>query len=527
MSQVLSVIILVTGSGEAVIYMENNHEKNKRIAKNTLLLYFRMFLIMGINLYTSRVLLKALGIDDYGIYNVIGGVVAAFSIVSASLSEAIRRFITFEIGIGNVKKINDIFCTAINIQIILSLIVIIFAETIGLWFINSKMNIPETRIFATNIVYQFSLLSFVVQMISIPYNSIIIAYEKMSAFAYISILEVACKLLLIYLIFVIPYDHLIVYSVFMFASSIFIRLIYGTYCKKKFSVCKYQIKWNKQLLQEMFSFAGWNFIGSASVLLRDHGGNILLNIFFGPSTNAARAISTQVSNAVVNFSGNFMTAINPQITKSYAAKEFDYLNFLIETSCKFSFYILLFISTPILLNTNYILSVWLGKVPNETIIFVQLSVIFAISQSLSRPLLTAQLSTGHIKNYQIIIGGFQLLNLPISYILLKLQLKPESIYWVAIIISQICLFLSIIILQKEINIKLTCFIKNVYIKVIVVFGVSFLLSLYTCKQASTFFNFILTSIVSCFFTAMSIIFLGCNKKEKSFIYRKLKNKISI
>lgn len=374
--------------------MSNTTENNKRIAKNTLLLYFRMLFLMAVSLYTSRVVLNALGVEDFGIYNVVGGVVAMFSVLSGSLSAAISRFITYELGKGNQENLNKIFSSAVTIQLILSGIIILLAETIGMWFLNAKMNIPEVRMEAANWVFQFSILTFAINLISIPYNASIIAHEKMSAFAYISILEAVGKLTIAYLITIAPIDKLIFYAILMCVVALVVRFTYGNYCKRHFSECTYHFVWDKQLLKQMFGFAGWNFIGASSAVLRDQGGNVVINLFCGPAVNAARGIASQVNNAVNQFVVNFMTALNPQITKSYAAGNKEYMMTLIFQGARLSFYMLLLLSLPILVNTHYILVLWLKIVPEHAVFFVQLILIFALSESISQPLITAMLATG-------------------------------------------------------------------------------------------------------------------------------------
>lgn len=435
--------------------MSNTTENNKRIAKNTLLLYFRMLFLMAVSLYTSRVVLNALGIEDFGIYNVVGGVVAMFSVLSGSLSAAISRFITYELGKGNQENLNKIFSSAVTIQLGLAGIIILLAETIGIWFLNVKMNIPEVRMEAANWVFQFSILTFAINLISVPYNASIIAHEKMSAFAYISILEAVGKLFIAYLITITPMDKLIFYAILMCVVALIVRFTYGNYCKRHFNECTYHFIWDKQLLKSMFSFAGWNFIGASSAVLRDQGGNVVINLFCGPAVNAARGIAFQVNNAVNQFVGNFMTALNPQITKSYAAGDRGYMMTLIFQGARLSFYMLLLLSLPILVNTHYILALWLKIVPEHAVLFVQLILIFALSESISQPLITAMLATGKIRNYQIIVGGLQMMNLPLSYILLRLGYFPEVVIVIAICISQCCLAARLILLRGMIGLSIT------------------------------------------------------------------------
>ena len=317
--------------------MDTIQSNNKRIAKNTLLLYLRMLFLMAVSLYTSRVVLSALGVEDFGIYNVVGGVVTMFSMLSGSLSAAISRFITFELGKGNLPKLKRIFSSSVTIQIILSAIIILLIETVGVWFLNAKMVIPEVRVEAANWVLQFSAITFVINLISIPYNAAIIAHERMSAFAYISILEALGKLVIAYLITVSPIDRLVFYAILMCAVALMVRLTYGRYCKKHFEECTYHFVFDFALLKRMSGFAGWNFIGASSAVLRDQGGNLVINLFCGPAVNAARGIAFQVNAAINGFVVNFMTALNPQITKQYAMGNRDYMMNLIFKGARFSF----------------------------------------------------------------------------------------------------------------------------------------------------------------------------------------------
>ena len=394
-------------------------QNNKRIAKNTLLLYFRMLLIMLVSLFTSRVVLRALGVEDYGIYNVVGGVVTMFSMLSGSLSAAISRFLTFELGKGNRERLKLVFSSSVTIQLGLSVLVFLLAETVGLWFLNHQLVIPSGRMYAANWVYQLSVITFVINLVSVPYHAAIVAHERMSAFAYVSIVDALLRLMVAYSVMLSPLDRLIAYSFLLTLTALVIRLLYGYYCQREFEECTYRFRYDQSLLRQMFGFAGWNFIGASSGLLRDQGGNIVMNLFFGPAVNAARGIAFQVSTAVNAFVTNFMTAINPQITKSYATGDRDYLMLLLYKGARYSYYILLVLSLPVLVNTRFLLQLWLGVVPDHTVSFVRLSLLLGMCECFSHPLVTAMLATGRIRNYQLVVGGLQMLNLPISYLCLR------------------------------------------------------------------------------------------------------------
>lgn len=502
--------------------MSNRISNNKRIAKNTLLLYFRMLFMMVMSLYTSRVILNALGVEDFGIYNVVGGVVAMFTVISGSLSAAISRFITYELGKGDQSKLNKIFSASVTIQLALSLIIVVLIESVGVWFLNAKMTIPADRIVAANWVLQFSIITFVINLISVPYNAAIIAHERMSAFAYISILEAVCKLAIAFLIMVSPMDKLVFYAILMCAVSVLIRFTYGNYCKKHFTECTYHFHWDKDILKKMFGFAGWNFIGASSAVLRDHGGNIVINLFYGPSVNAARGIAIQVNNAIMGFVSNFMTALNPQITKSYASGDREYMMTLLFQGARLSFYMLLLLSLPVLVNTHYILVLWLKLVPEHAVFFVQLILVFAMSESISNPLITAMLATGKIRNYQIVVGGLQMMNLPISYVCLRLGCIPETVLIVAIVISQCCLAARLYMLRGMIGLSSIQYLKKVYFNVIVVALLSLVVPglLSKCVDES-FLSFVLLSLVAAVCTVIVEFYVGCNGKERAFVKEKV------
>ncbi|MDR1895702.1 MAG: oligosaccharide flippase family protein [Prevotellaceae bacterium] len=506
-----------------------NSENNKRIAKNTIMLYFRMLITMGVSLYTSRIVLHTLGIEDFGIYNVVGGVVAMFSIISGSLSVAISRFITFELGKNNQEKLKNIFSVSITIQYILALIIVILTETIGVWFLNVKMNIPEIRINAANWVLQFSIFAFAVNLINVPYNATIIAHEHMKAFAYIGIIEVVLKCIIVFLLVITPYDSLIAYSFSLLLITIIIRIIYNIYCKKYFEECSYRFVMDKPLLKSMMSFSGWNFIGVSSAILREQGVNIVLNIFCGPILNAARGIAVQVNSAINGFVSNFMMALNPQITKSYATDNWDYMMMLIQQGARLSFYMLLFLSLPVIIETEYILSIWLNLVPEHACNFVRLILLFAMSEAISGTLITAMLATGKIKKYQIIVGSLQMMNLPVSYLFLKMGFFPEITMMIAIFFSQVCLVARLWLLRGMIGLSARYYLQHVYINVMIVFFLSGVLPIFIFKNMEQgLIRFLMVSLMSVLSTLFVILFVGSSKKERKFVYEKInivKNKL--
>ena len=502
--------------------MTDTTANNKRIAKNTLMLYIRMLIMMAVSLYTSRVVLQALGVTDFGIYNAVGGIVAMFGIISNSLSSSISRFITFELGTGNTERLKTIFSTSIIIQLSIAIIIILLAETLGIWFLNTQMTIPSDRMTAANWVFQFSILTFAINLVSVPYNALIIAHERMSAFAYISILEAFCKLGIAFLIMASPIDKLTYYAALMMISAIIIRFAYSIYCKRHFSESKFHFIFDKNITKEMYGFAGWNFIGSSAGILRDQGGNILLNLFFNPAINAARGLSTQISNVVILFAQNFMTALNPQITKTYASGDKEYLMHLLLTGSRFSFYLLSILSIPIIIETPYILSLWLHTIPDYTSSFTRLMLIFALNESISYPLFTAMLATGKIRNYQIIIGSIILLNIPISYLCLKFGGTPECVFIISILLSIISSLARLFLLNKMIGLPIFTYIRQVYLKCFTVLLISIIppLSLSYFLNES-FLNFVIICTISLISSMLLIYFIGCKASEQTFIRSKI------
>ena len=504
--------------------MSKTAANSKRIAKNTIMLYIRMLFLMVISLYTSRVILKALGVEDYGIYNVVGGFVAMFSMISTSLAGAISRFITFSLAKDSPERVREVFSTSIIIQIALCILLLLIAETIGVWFISNKMVIPADRLFAANWVFQISVLTTMIQLISIPYNGLIIAHEKMSAFAFIGIYEGIAKLLIA---FVVPYssaDSLILYAILMCLLSVSVRFIYGYYCSKKFPETKFKFVFDKDLLKKMFGFAGWNFIGTTSGVLRSQGINILINIFCGPAVNAARGIAMQVNNAVSGFSGNFTTAVRPQITKSFATGDkVTYENLVIKSS-KFSFFILMILCIPIIIESEFIINMWLVEVPQYTIEFVSVILLLTLTDSYSKPLTILLLATGRIKKYQILVGCIQLLNFPIAYVLLKLGFNPVSTVSSVIFISIICMITRLQLLKNMIQFPIAKFYTNVVLKSISIFILSFaiIIPIREYLNLDGWVQFIVSVIMAEVICISLIYTLGLTKSEKQFILKPVK-----
>ena len=504
--------------------MDRKSSQTRRIARNTLMLYVRMLVLMLVGLYTSRVVLDALGENDFGIYDVVGGVVAMFTIISGSLNSAISRFITFELGKTDGQRLNKVYSTAVLIQLVIAAVVVSVAEPVGLWFISNEMTIDPSRIPAARTVLHFSLASFVINMMSVPQMASITAHEKMSAYAYIGLLDGFLRLGAAVLISRSSSDRLVLYAALMTMTVLLVRMAYGLYCRRYFPECRFRMVRDLSLVREMFSFAGWNFIGVSAGVLRDQGGKILINIFTGPAVNAARGVALQLSGAVQGFVTNFMTAVNPQITKSYAAGDREYMYFLISKSSRMSYYLLFVLALPVLFNTGYLLDLWLKDVPSHSELFVQLFLVFTLSESLSNPLITAQLATGNIRNYQLVVGGLQLLNIPLSYVFLKLGAVPEVTVMVAVAISQICLFARLFMLRGMIGLPAGDFLKKVYLNVIAVSAAALVVPLAADTALPDTFSGFAASVMICVCSAgLSVMFIGLRASERRELASMLKD----
>jgi O-antigen/teichoic acid export membrane protein len=505
-------------------------EANKRIAKNTVMLYIRMLFSMVVSLYTSRIVLNTLGVEDYGIYNVVGGIITMFSFLNGAMAAGTQRFLTFELGKNDAIQLSRVFSMSMSIHLMIALVVFVLGETLGLWFVNTQLTIPSERMAAANWVYQFSVLSAMVGIWSVPYNASIIAHERMNVYAYVSILEVILRLLIVFLLQWFGFDKLKFYAVLVFSVSLTIRFIYGRYSKLHFSETRFKFYWNKDLFNTLVSYAGWNLWGNLAVVAHDQGVNILLNIFFGPAVNAARGIAYSVKAAVYSFVQNFQVAMNPQIIKSFASGDFKNMHQLIFQGSKFSFFLLFFLSLPILLETEMIIKLWLKIVPEYAVIFTRLVVINILIESLSGPLVTAAQASGRIKLYQIVVGGLILLILPISYMFLKIGFPPEVAFCVSIFISIIALFARLIILRRLVKLKAAKFLAEVVGKSLSVSLISAPLPYYIYSSYDdSLRRLLLVVCISIICSTSAIYFFGLNKIERTYLaiqFKKIKQKIT-
>ena len=498
-------------------------ENNKRIAKNTLMLYFRMLLIMGVSLFTVRVVLDTLGTVDYGLYNVVGGIVTMFSFMSGVMASASQRFFAFELGRNNMSQLKKTFAMTMTIYVIIAVIILVLAETVGLWFLNNKMTIPPERMEAARWVYQFSILSFMMTMFTIPYDAAIIAHEKMNVYAWVSIVQVVLKLAIVYLLVVFSFDKLKLYAVLTFSVTTLISFIYRNYSKRKFEECRFAFYWDAALFKEIIGYSGWNIFGAIANIFNNQGVNIILNIFFGPVVNAARGIAFQVNASVNQFVQNFMTATRPQIIKYYAADDRLQMFKLIFQSSKFSFMLLFIISMPVLLETKFIFSLWLKEVPEYVILFARLIIITALIDSVSYSLMTAAQATGEIRAYQSIVGGVMLINLPLCYLFSKFGYPPETVFYLAIINSVVCLSLRLMLLEKMISLPIKPFLNKVILPLLLISIVAYILPFVLfLKMNEGIVRFILTCLIGLVSSGVVIYVLGLTKNEKQFIIKSVK-----
>lgn len=496
------------------------NSNNKRIAKNTLMLYFRMMLIMGVTLYTSRVVLEVLGVEDFGIYNVVGGVVVMFGFLNSAMSSATQRFLSFELGRKDYEQLKKVFSLSVTIHALIAVVIFALAETIGLWFLNTQLTIPAERMNAANWVYQFSIFAFMVNVMAVPYNAAIVSHERMNVYAYVSIIEAILKLAIVFALQWFGFDKLKLYAILVFVVSFIIRMIYQIYCKRKFEECKYQFIWDREHYKQMGAYAGWNLFGALAAVGFDQGINFLLNIFYGPSVNAARGISYQVNGAVNQLIANFQIAINPQLIKFYAKGNKEDMFKLAFRGSRFSCYLMLLLGTPVLFQAKQILSIWLTIVPEYTVIFTQLIIINSLIYCLSNPLMTIAQASGRIKHYQVIVGGLLLLNIPISYVLLKLEYSPKTPMVVMIIITLISLFARLIILRSLVQLPIKRFCKEVLLNIFSVTTISFLLSGLLCQNTvftSVILQFAITTLLILFVVLISIAFIGMRSSERQYI----------
>lgn len=482
-----------------------------------------MFLIMGMSFYTTRLVLKYLGVNDFGLFYVIGGMVGMFGILTSALSASISRFLTFEIGKENVENLNRTFSISLTVLLIVVVVFIVIMEPTGLWFIKNKMQISPDRLDSAYWVFQCSMMVFAVNLISVPYNALIIAHEHMKAFAYISLIESTLKLGIVFLLSIHFMDSLKLYALLLAIVAIVIRLIYGRYAANHFPETKFKFYFNRSQFKDLVSFTGWTCIGGSASILNAQGVNVLLNVFFGTAINAARGIATQINYAVMSFATNFMTAVNPQIIKSFALNDVTRTKYLVFQSSRFSFYLMLILIVPLIVESQFILSLWLTVVPSDTVLFVKLILVQTLIDAMCLSLQTLNQASGKVKIYQIVAGGILLLNFPLSWILLKRGLPPQCVFYVGIVISGIGLLGRGIVLKHTINFNVNQFFKDVVFKNILICLASFALPVSMSYLLEFSLNrFLIITFCSILWTVFIIFTFGLHRDERKMLVQKLK-----
>ncbi len=506
--------------------MSQSSDNNKRIAKNTLFLYFRMLFMMAISLYTNRVVLDKLGVTDFGIYNVVGGIVVMLGFLSGCMSNSVQRYLSYELGKNNTEGVNRVFNVALVVHVCIAVFVLLVMETVGLWYLNTHMNIPAARMNAANWVFQCSLLTMMFTIMQVPYNAIIVSKEKMSIYAYISILEVTLKLLVVYILVIGSYDRLKLYGVLIMLVTIGVLMVYRIYCIKKFEEAKFRVVKDWSLFKDIISFSGWNMLSEVAWTFTGPGVNLILNVFYGPAVNAARGLAEQVNGAVSRFVQNFQTAVNPQLIKLYAADEIEEMTKLLFRSTRFSYFLLFTLSLPLIIEMDYILHLWLKVVPVYTTEFCQLILICSLVSVNSTLLPKIAWAYGKIRNYQIIVSVVLFLNFPLSYLVLKIGLSPLATTYVAIFIQVFIIWTRLYLVSKMVGLSKSRYFHDVLLKNLSVTVAAVLLPMMLKYYMNdTLLSVVSIMIVSGLSALLSSYFVGMEDKEKTLVVNMVKKGI--
>lgn len=490
-------------------------------------LYMRMLVSILVNLYTVRLLWQILGVDDYGIFNVVGGIVLLLSFLLGSMVASTQRFISFAIGRNDFESLRKIFSMSIVVHVLMAVFVVVLLETAGLWFVNARLNIPEGRMYATNWVYQCSIATFVFNILSVPYNACIVAHERMNIYGYLGILDVILKLLIVLVVDILPFDRLISYSVLLVVESGMMRIIYSVYCTRNFRECKYVRVMDRCLLKEMFSFTGWNFFGAMGISVRDQGLNILVNIFFNVAVNAAKGVATQVGSVISGFATNFTMAVNPQITKRYASGAIQSMLSLMFSSCKYSIVLMAVVVIPLMPSAETVLKLWLGSVAPYSVGFLRLILIVALIDSVINPIITALHATGKIKKFQIVISIIMIANLPIAWLWLRLDANPFIVMYVTIITSVIGVTARLWLLHELVPFPVGKFFRTVYARtlpiILTLIAVSFWMFGYFADNIWGLLGFVVCSVAM---TCVVFLFFGLDRTERQTVYGFIRKRLA-
>ena len=507
--------------------MNTRAEDNRRIAKNTLILYFRMFLLMGVSLYTVRLLLMELGVIDYGIYNVTGGIIILFTFLNNAVTQSTQRYLAFYLGKRDQVALNEVFSMSINIFMCMMFVVVVLAETIGLWFLNSKLFFPPEKMTEVNITYQITIITFVAQFMQIPFRASIIAHEKMEFYAYLSIFEVFLKLGSVLVLMLFENNKLIVYAAALFVSTFTILNCYNFYCRKYFSECKYKKIWDKKWLKELTGFYGWNILEGVGQVSATQGFNMLFNIFCSLTVNAALAVCNQVLVAVNSFLTNFLVAFNPQIVKNYASGNREYFLELVFRCSKLGFGLMFVICIPVILYCKQYLNMWLDEVPTYTVEFVQIFMAFLLIDALSGPFWTSAQAIGRLKVYSIMMSVILLITLPVAYILLHSGVSPVWVVFIRLVQNIVTHTTRIFYLKNTISFPALKYCKKVLLPALLLSIVSLPIVLLLCDiNIDGFFITVVITLLTVIVLCLLCYFILLDKKERGFINDKVLSFIS-
>lgn len=505
--------------------MENRHEENKRIARNTVFLYVRMFVTLLVTLYTSRVVLEVLGVEDFGIYSLVAGVVVLFSFLNAAITNALQRYITMALGKRDKQMEARVFSTSFIAMALLSLVLFILCETVGLWFLNNKLDIPEGRMEIANIVYQISIFIMIADIFRAPYNALIIAYERMNFYAVISIIEAVLKLVIVFMLYLVAINKLLLYALLLLAVGLVILLFYALFCRKTIPVKASKAMCDRHTLKELTSFSGWNLLGGVADIGYQQGTNMILNIFYGVTLNATMGVTIQVKNAIYNFARNLLTAANPQIIKSYARGDTAYMQTLVTQISKYAFFLLYLTSYPLILNMDFVLHVWLKNPPEYSVQFCNLMLAFCMIDSFVGPLWTLAMAHGKIRNYQIVSSLILLLNLPLSWIALRYGAAPQAILVVQICVSVPNLIYRIAYLRNRNILRVGAYIKGIAGPILLVGIATAPILLLLSLQFTDWTRLIVTIAASFCLIPIAVLYLGMRSSERRMIIDKVKHKL--
>lgn len=481
---------------------------------------------MIVNLYSVRLLWNILGVDNYGIYNLVAGIVLMFAFLNNAMIASSQRFIAYELGYGVKERLKRTFSISVRIHLLLAIIVLLLSESLGLWFVNTELNIPESRIIAANWVYQCSVFTFILSIVSVPYNACIVAHEHMNIYGYLGVLDVILKFIVVLILVILPFDKLISYSVMILIEALIMRIIYGLYCNYHFEECKLTKVKDPDLMKNMFSFAGWSFVGNLGISLKDQGLNIILNMFFNVAVNAAKGIATQVSSLINGFVFNFSMALNPQITKRYALGNIESMLDLVYMGCKYSLLLMSLISIPLIICITPILSLWLKDVAPYTAGFIQLGLLLALIESVVSPITSAIQATGNIKIFQILISIIMVLNLPMAWVWLSLKANPYIVSYVCFITSIIAIIARLVLLHNLVDISYKKFINIVYSRTIpylLFYGIlSFCIYNFYSDGIFGLIGYLISSVI----IGITLIFLiVLNIQEKNVVFNYIKSRL--